>query len=115
MSRRKRYVKPVSKYEAEKVHISSEVIKIEQQNEPVNDKYKTVFYCKSKKIPEGRMCIAWGRTRIAVGSKVEMDGRLKEDVFLVWSLTITNNVIAPVEHNPHIEKIREQVMRLKNR
>lgn len=115
MSKRKKYTKTVSKFRDEKIHISSEVIKIELQNELINEKYKTVFYCKSETKPEGRMCVAWGKTRIVVGSKVEMNGRFKDDIFLVWNTTITNDKILPVEKNPKIEEIKKQIRELHKR
>lgn len=113
MSRRKK--KYTSKYEAEKVHISTTVIKIEEQNVLVNDKYKTVFYCESQNNPEGRMCIAWGKTRIIVGSNVELDGRFKDDVFLVWQMTITNGKALEFEPNPYIEKIKSKLKELRQK
>lgn len=100
MTKRKKYISQPSKYESEKVHISTEVIKIELQNELVNEKLKTVFYCKSDTIPTGRMCVAWGKTRIVEGSKIEMDGRFKDGIFLVWKMIITNNKILPAEIIP---------------
>ncbi len=114
MSRRK-FIRKVSKYEKEKVHISSTVIKIEEQNVLFKDKYKTVFYCQSQTQPEGRMCIAWGRTRIVVGSKVELDGRFKDDVFLVWKMTITNQKALEFEPNPYIEQIKSKLKELKQK
>lgn len=75
------------KWRKELIQIDSIVIKIELQNEIINDKFKTVFYCSSKAEPEGRMCVAWGRTTFKVGDKVMMTGRMIEQgVFLVWSL-----------------------------
>lgn len=130
---RKRGFKKTSKYEAEKVHISTTVIKIEEQNVLVNDKYKTVFYCESQNNslngceqgsspsshpgprPEGRMCIAWGKTRIIVGSNVELDGRFKDDVFLVWQMTITNGKALEFEPNPYIEKIKSKLKELRQK
>lgn len=112
MVRRKKYIRQPSKYEAEKVHISTEVIKIELQNEFINEKYKTVFYCKSDKCPEGRMCVAWGKTRIVEGSKIEMDGRFKDGIFLVWNMTITNNKILPVEICPKIAELKQKIKEL---
>lgn len=86
MARRKKKQRYVSKYADEAVYvIGKKVLKIEEQNLEVNDKMKTVFYCESSK-PEGRMCIAWGRTNFKVGDVVDMKGRVKDDVFLVWSL-----------------------------
>lgn len=112
---RKKFIKKISKYESEKVHITSTVIKIEEQNVLVNDKYKTVFYCESQSNPEGRMCIAWGKTRIIVGSKVELDGRFKDDVFLVWKMTITNQKALEFEPNPYIEQIKSKLKELKQK
>lgn len=80
---RQRYV---SKYADEAVLVvGKKVLKIEEQNTEINDKMKTVFYCESTKL-EGRMCIVWGRTDFKVGDVVDMKGRVKDDVFLVWSL-----------------------------
>lgn len=115
MGRKKKFIPKVSKYESEKVHISSTVTKIEEQNVLVNDKYKTVFFCESQTKPEGRMCIAWGKTRIIVGSKVELDGRFKDDVFLVWKMIITNQKALEFEPNPHIEKIKSRLKELRQR
>lgn len=115
MGKRRRYVKQPSKYEAEKVHISTEVIRIELQNEIINEKYKTVFYCKSDTNPEGRMCVAWGKTRIVVGSKIEIDGRFKDGIFLVWKITITNNKILPVEISPKVAELKQKIKELHKR
>lgn len=108
---RKKRIRQSSIY-AEKVHISTEVIKIELQNEIINEKFKTVFYCKSDTNPEGRMCVAWGKTRIIEGSKIEMDGRFKDDIFLVWNMTITNNKLLPVEINPKIAELKGKIKEL---
>lgn len=88
MSRRNRLRKQaannISKWEKEAICIASKIIKIEVQNQEINEKFKTVFYCESKTKPEGRMCIVWGRTTFKEGNEITMTGRMKEDVFLVW-------------------------------
>ena len=68
----------------------TKVLKIEEQNKPINDKLKTVFYCKSQTKPEGIMCVSWGRTSIDVGDTVELKGRLKNNVFIAWEIQIKN-------------------------
>ena len=69
--------------------VETTVDRIEYQNELVNDKYKTVFYCPSYEKPEGRMCIAWGKTNFKAGDKLTMKGRFQDGVFLAWSHTFT--------------------------
>lgn len=87
--RKKKYV---SKYTDQSVWVKDKrILKIEQQNAEVNDKFKTVFYVESKEKPEGRMCIAWGRTTFQEGDFVDMKGRFKDDVFLVWTLLYKRN------------------------
>lgn len=84
---RKKKQKFVSKYENDAVLVASKVVKIEMQNQEINGKLKTVFYCESKSIPEGRMCVQWGRTNIQVGDEFQAKGRLTpEGIFIVWSL-----------------------------
>ena len=81
---RTRTTNEYGKWQEQAFRIISKVIKIEIQNQWINDKFKTVFYCESKKKPEGRMCVAWGRTTFKVGDEVNMTGRIEGDVFLVW-------------------------------
>ena len=49
------------------------------------------------------MCIAWGRTKIKEGDRVELKGRPKDKIFLVWSIqkqAATERVTASQEiHN----------------
>lgn len=90
---RKRFVRKPSKYEDQAALIQSVVTEIIEDNKEYSDgKIKNVFRCKSSKIPEGRMCIKWGRTPIEVGCEIQMKGRIVEnlgnEVFLVWSLMI---------------------------
>lgn len=91
MSRKKHKKRYVSKYEEDSILITSTIIKIEQQNEIIGEKFKNVFYLKSKNYPEtGRMCVSWGRTIFNVGDEITAKGRINTDgVFLVWSLMIT--------------------------
>ena len=81
--KRKPFIKK-SQFEDNAVRTISTIINIELQNQEINGKYKTVFYCKSSKFPDGRMCIAWGRTTFKVGDEIDMIGRIKDDIFLVW-------------------------------
>ena len=84
---RKKKKKFISKYENDAVLVRSKILKIELQNQEINGKLKTVFYCESKAIPEGRMCVHWGRTNIQVSDEFEAKGRLTpEGTFIVWSL-----------------------------
>ena len=55
----------------------------------INEKFKTVFYCKSNKLSNGRMCVIWGRTTFNIGDEINMKGRLKDEVFLVWQYLYT--------------------------
>lgn len=72
------------------VLVPTKVLRIEEQNTVINDKFKTVFYCQSVKKPEGVMCVAWGKTSIKEGDGVELKGRYKDGVFIVWSIQIKN-------------------------
>lgn len=82
---RKYYRPMLNKWELESlIHISSKIIRIEMQNQEINNKLKTVFFCESEKEPKGRMCIVWeDRTTFEVGDFIEMQGRLANGVFLV--------------------------------
>lgn len=112
MSRRK-FIRKVSKYEDEAVLYTSQVLKIEEQNIIINEKYKTVFYCKSSKLPEGRMCIAWGRTNIQAGDIVHMKGRMKDEVFLVWSMNFQRPNPAKQEPNKTLEEFKNKILKIK--
>jgi hypothetical protein len=81
---KKRAANSYGKWEAEVVQGTSKIIKIEIQNQEINDKFKTVFYCESKKNPEGMMCVVWERTTFKAGDEIDMTGRIKDGVFLVW-------------------------------
>ncbi len=109
---RKKFIRKVSKYADEAMLFSSEVLKIEEQNISINEKFKTVFYCKSSKFPEGRMCIAWGRTNIQVGDIVHMKGRIKDDVFLVWSMNFQRpNSTTPQEPCKSLEELKNKILK----
>lgn len=83
MARRKPFRK-TSQFEKDAVRVISIITNIEVQNQEINGKLKTVFYCKSKN-PDGRICITWGRTTFSVGDEIDMVGRFNDSVFLVWS------------------------------
>lgn len=84
---RKRFKKQ-SKFKDDAILIQNKIIRIDYQNQVVNDKYKTVFYVPSYLCPEGRMCVKWGQTNFNVGDEVEMKGRFNDGIFLCWSLII---------------------------
>lgn len=89
MAKRKKKVYQKSKWADEACLLETKIIRFEEQNKICpNDKFKNVFYCVSKLKPEGRMCVLWERTVAQPGDTVIMKGRFKDDVFLVWSLTI---------------------------
>lgn len=88
MTRRK-FTKQPSKYEKDAIRIISTIQDIEIQNQEINGKFKTVFYCKSNKLSNGRMCVIWGRTTFNIGDEINMKGRLKDEVFLVWQYLYT--------------------------
>lgn len=90
MARRKPFRK-TSQFEKDAVRVISIITKIEVQNQEINGKLKTVFYCKSKN-PDDRMCITWGRTTFSVGDEIDMIGRFNDNVFLVWSYLYCSGV-----------------------
>lgn len=93
MARHKRKYHTNNKYKEiidSLVLVPTKVLKIDEQNTVINENLKTVFYCQSVKRPEGVMCIAWGRTSIKEGDNVELKGRHKDGVFIVWSIQIKN-------------------------
>ena len=82
--------KYISKYENELMLVSAIVSEIIESNtECKNGNTKNVFKCESCKNPDGQLCIFWGRTTICSGDKIQMKGRYKDDVFLVWDMFIT--------------------------
>mgnify|MGYP006916240504 CR=1 FL=1 len=87
MIRRKKTLR-TSKYESEAAIVNVTVSKIDYQNLNVGGKLKTVFYCPSCYVPEGRMSVVWGETNFSVGDELVMKGRYKDGVFLVWSYQI---------------------------
>lgn len=91
-TRKSKYKDYTSKYEKDAMIYESIVTKIEVQNQEIGERIKNVFYVKSNVLPEGRMCILWGRTNFNVGDKLAMKGRMNNDgVFLVWSHMIHRN------------------------
>ena len=93
MARRKKKEKFVSKFADNAIIIHTKVLEIEEQNIEYYDskknkyRFKSVFYCVSSS-GKPRMCVSWDRNTIQVGDEVQLKGRLKDDVFLVWSLLI---------------------------
>lgn len=52
------------------------------------EKYKLAFRCKSSS-DTPRLCISWGYgnpPKISVGDKVNLEGKIKNNVFLVYSM-----------------------------
>ena len=90
---KRRYKKYVSRFADERTIVDTKVLKIEEQNIPYFDKeknmniFKSIFYCESP-IGEPRMCVSWAKSNIQVGDTVQLSGRLKDEVFLVWSVII---------------------------
>lgn len=76
----------------ERIIVDTEVIEIIEQQQCANGRLKNVFKCKSKAIPEGRMCISWGASSIVVGSKIRLEGYLKnsggKEIFLAKSTIV---------------------------
>ena len=69
-----------------------EVIKIDYQNQKQQSGFfKTCFYCPSYLKPQGRMFIAWGKTKFKVGDIISCRGWLKGDVFIVQTLKIVKS------------------------
>lgn len=69
--------------------VETKVTNIIEFNNIVNEKYKTVFECESKS-GNPRMCVYWNKTSVQVDDMVKLTGRLKNGVFLVWSMLILN-------------------------
>lgn len=68
------------------------VIKIDYQNQKQQSGFfKTCFYCPSYLKPQGRMFIAWGKTKFKVGDIISCRGRMKGDVFIVHTLKIVKS------------------------
>ena len=87
----------VSKFADEAALIEyATVLKFEEQNKHYGQKIKTVFYCKTPKMDKELMCVAWGETYISVGDVVNIKGRMKDDVFLVWGMMIIKKKEAEV-------------------
>lgn len=90
MARKKYYSTKYKELMNSLVLVPTKVLRIEEQNTVVNDKFKTVFYCESVKNPQSTMCVAWGRTSVKEGDNVELKGRFSGNVFVVWSIQIKN-------------------------
>lgn len=73
-----------SQYEDDAMLAEGIITEMIMKNEPIGDKYKTVFKVPSHLCPEGRICVYWGITGVEVGDHVFMKGRFNGDVFLVW-------------------------------
>lgn len=86
----------INKYFANKREIyETEILNFVEKNTVINEKYKSVYYCKSSQKPEGIMCIEWGLNRANEGDKVTIEGRFSGDVFIVYSKIITNKKDMP--------------------
>ncbi len=93
MAKRRKKDKFVSKFMDDAILVNTKVLEMEEQNTEYYDskkdryRYKSVFYCES---PSGvpRMCVSWEKNTIRVGDEVQLKGRLKDNVFLVWGFLI---------------------------
>ena len=70
----------------------AKIQEIKEKNTLINNKFKTVFVCESKKKKEGVMCIFWGRTKLEQDHIVQLKGRFKGEVFIARSLKILQKV-----------------------
>ena len=77
----------ISKYTDEAVLIETTITEVLEHNKEYSERIKNVFKCASR-IGEDRLCILWGRSNISAGDKIQMKGRIKDDVFLAWDLMI---------------------------
>ena len=67
--------------------IDTVITEILELNKEYAERIKNVFKCASS-TGEDRLCVLWGRSNISVGDRVQMKGRMKDDIFLAWSLII---------------------------
>lgn len=104
MRKRKKYV---SKFEDSALLVSSKIIEIVESNKeyPTKDKVKNVFKCATSSDYDPKMCVYWGRLKISVGDEIQMKGRFKDNVFLVWGLLITKKAENENRDNPNYQRI----------
>ena len=76
-----------SKFADSGLLIETVITEIIESNKEYAEKIKNVFKCESRS-GEAQLCILWGHSSISVGDRVQMRGRMKDDVFLAWSLNI---------------------------
>lgn len=75
--------------------VDAVVCKIDFLNKEYGEKLKSVFYCPSYEMPEGRMCVYWqGRCTVAIGDKIRMCGKFSDGIFLVNSCQILQKGVA---------------------
>ena len=75
--------------------VDAVVCKIDFLNKEYGEKLKSVFYCPSYEMPEGRMCVYWqGRCTVAIGDKIRMCGKFSDGIFLVNSYQIPQKGVA---------------------
>lgn len=89
------------------------VIKIDYQNQKQQSGFfKTCFYCPSYLKPQGRMFIAWGKTKFKVGDIISCRGWLKGDVFIVQTLKIVKsapNVAEPDYDTAAVANLKQNI------
>ena len=83
----RRKKKSISKYATEAVIIETTITEVIEKNKIYSEKIKNVFKCSSSTGTD-KTCIIWGRRNLDVGDKIQMQGRIKDDIFLAWSLII---------------------------
>lgn len=71
------------------IQVTTTVNEIVEVKQYPQQKYKLAFRCKSTNSSCGRLCIRWGfgiPPRISVSDTVNLEGKIKNDVFLVYSM-----------------------------
>ena len=84
-----------------------EILEILEQNTAINNKLKTVFYIKKKSNNNKILCIYWGKSYISVGDIVNLNGRLKNDTLIVWSMWIVHK-----RHKEDFSFLKERIKKL---
>lgn len=67
--------------------VRATITEIIEKNKEYSERLKNVFKCIGKSGNE-KICILWDRSNIDKGDEVQMLGRFKDEIFLVWSIQI---------------------------
>lgn len=103
-----------SKYE----NISSilencKVVRFEEKNRQIADKFKSVFWVSSNDIEKVFKCITWKKIYFSEKDIIDMKGRFKNGVFLAWSTLSKNKPVIIDENTSKIEKVKNILKGLK--